>query len=307
MKRICALSLVLALLLCAGCGTTAQLTNAPTASTLAETSQMAGDSSTEAASAPAAGFTIEDVVRENTVSNLISAYGNVQMLRYENDTLYSETYYFPRDGKPVWTRRTVDPEIGEDFYCFIDETGYSKEDDHLQFTVFVDEEDDSGEDYSIDFDICEQMMDGEVGRIESADADTWQFEIVNDEPSSDIVCRCTVTRQTLTLKTIEWIYGYNDSTSRIELRHGSDVKAQDFGMLQAFDKPTRTVRCICELHDENGKPITSERTVETAYNAEPLFASSNVLNLYLDKNYTKEYVYPGDGIDYTVYATDAMG
>lgn len=307
MKRICALSLVLALLLCAGCGGTAQHANEPTVSAAAESSQKASDDSTEAASAPAAGFTIEDVVRENTVSNLISAYGSVQMLRYENDALYSETYYFLHDGKPVWTRRTVDPEIGEDFYCFINETGYFKEGDHLQFTVFVDEEDDSGEDYSIDFDICEQIMDGEVGRIEGTDADSWQFDIRNDALSSDIVCRCTVTRQTLTIKTIEWLYSYKNSVSRIELRHGSSVQTNDFGMLHDFDKPTRTVRCISELHDENGKPITFERTVETAYNAEPLFASPTVLNLYLDKYYTREYVYPGDGIDYTVYATDAMG
>ena len=309
MKRICIFGVVLALLWCAGCGNTAQPANAPTFSAATDAVQTTDETAAEPVSAAASDhFTMEDVMRENAVSTLISAYQNVQMLRYENDKLYSETYYFLHDGKPIWTRRSIDPENGEDFYCFANEVGYFKEGDHLQFSVFLEEEDDSGEDYSIDFDICGQMMDGEVGNIESLDADTWQFEIIDDElpPESEVSCRCTATKQTLTLKTIEWNYGYG-SSSRIELRHGSDVKAKDFGMLDGFGKPTHKVTCIAELHDENGKAFKAERTVDAVYNAEPQFVSSNLLNYYLDKNYTKEYVYPGDGVDYTVYATDAMG
>ncbi len=36
------------------------------------------------------------------------------------------------------------------------------------------------------------------------------------------------------------------------------------------------------------------------YETPPFFA-------YFDEGYTKEYKYPGDGVDYTIYATTSVG
>ncbi len=252
------------------------------------------------------GFTYENLANENAVSTLVFAYRNVQVLRYERDELVSETYYFDRGGEIVWTRRVIDADLGETYICGDRDTVYFKEDGHLQFSCYLDEDADSGEDYDFEADISALLMDGTVMNIQSAGEDLWRFEIRGAEYAPGAVCRCTATKQTLTVKTIEWDYGDGD-TIRIELQHGDDVQVKDFGFSDSFDKPMRKVTCICTLHDASGRPTITTHVFDVPFNAEPLFESTHELNLYLDEGLTKEYVYPGDGEGYTVYATDAMG
>ena len=303
-------ALLLALLLTAafaGCGKneprTDYTTEGPPATVLSDESQTAVEPSAQSGKV---GFTFEDLTRENAVSTLVSAYRDLQLLRYENGALYAETYYFVRGGETVWTRRIVDPDLGESFSCCVGGVVYQKDGDHLQFSRYLEEDADTGEDYSMEYDVCGQLLYGTVESIESAGEDLWRFEIRDMEYSPEIVCRCTATKQTLTLKTIEWDYG-DGNTSVIELHCGDAVQTKDFGLLEGFDKPFRTVKCVCALHDETGKATAATYTVDAPYNAEPLFVHARGLNLYLDKDFTKEYVYPGNGVGYTVYATDAMG
>ncbi len=295
MKKISFLMAILLVLLLAGCGKTA--TNDPTDVTEAET--------LPAVSAKEAGFTLEDVLRENSVKTLVSAYGGVQTMRYEGETLYAETYYFMYAGKIVSTCCATDPDGETAYSCTVDNVAYEKVGDHLQF--FYDLEAEKTEDYVFNDSVTAQMLDGTIQRIEEPDEDTWRFELRDDEQSSEVVCRCTVTKQTLTRKQIEWAYG-DGTGAKIEIKHGSDVQTKEYGMLDGFAKPLRTVTCVCTLHDKKGKPAEKTYKAEVPYNVEPLWISSKELNSYLNKELTKEYKYPGNGEDgYTVYVTDAMG
>ena len=303
--RIAALLLALLLLALAGCGKEEALPDRPTEGPTA-TTKTAETVEAESVKPSSGGFTLDDLTRENAVSTLVSAYRNVQMLRYDGGTLSSESYYFGHGGETVRTRRTVDPEVGEACFCDVQGVGYYLDGDHLQFSCYLDEDAELlGED-DFEYDVSDQMLRGTVENIESAGEDLWRFEIRDKDLAPDAVCRCTATKQTLTLKTIEWDYG-DGSGSRVELRHGEAAQTKDFGMLQNLDKPTRKVTCVYTLHDAQGRPTTDTYSVETPYNAEPLFVHSRGLNFYLDEGLTKAYDYPGDGVDYTVYATDAMG
>ncbi len=303
-KNRCISILLSALLLVsfASCGK-----DEPQPDSLTEVSSAASQTDAEpSGQTTAGGFTYENLANENAVSTLVFAYRNVQVLRYENGVPVSETYYFDHGDKTLWTRCIIDPDLGETYTCGDRDAVYFREDDHLQFSCDLDGNADSSEDYDFEDDISALLMDGTVMNIQSAGEDLWRFEIRGAEYAPDAVCRCTATKQTLTVKTIEWDYGDGD-TIRIELRHGDDVQIKDFGFLDSFDKPTRKVTCVCTLHDENGKPTSATHTFDVLYDAEPLFYTSHELNLYLDEGLTKEYVYPGNGVDYTVYATDAMG
>ncbi len=295
MKKISLLLALLLVLLLAGCGKGGA--NAPQKET--ETIPESTVSAEEA------GFTLEDVIRANGVKTLVSAYGGVQSVRYEGDELYAETYYFMYAGKLVSTSRSTDPD-GEDSYsCTVDGVRYEKTGDHLQFSYAVAPEKKQSES-AMEEDVSAQMMDGTIRWIEDADKDTWRFEL-RDEEREAVACRCTVTKQSLTLKQIEW--EYDDGTgSRVELKHGSEVQTKEFGMLDGFAKDLRTVTCVCILHDEQGKETDKTVKVEVPYNVEPLWIGESDLNVYMDKDLTKEYKYPGNGEKgYTVYVTDAMG
>lgn len=310
-KRIRFLSVLLAallLVLCAGCGGNDNpQPDYPKEDPLSQTQTDASQTDIEPSAQPEPdGFVYEDLLRENAVSTLVFAYRNVQLLRYENDELCSETYFFDHGENTVFTRRTVDPDSEDILSCGVGDSVYFKDGDHLQYSCYLAEDVDPDADGSFEDSVCAQLMEGAVENIESAGEDLWRFEIRDAEYAPGVVCRCTATKQTLTLKTIEWDYG-DGNISRVELRHGDDVKAKDFGLLDGFDKPMRKVTCVCTLHAENGDPTTSTYTVDAPYNAEPLFVHSRELNLYLNKDLTKEYVYPGNGRDYTVYATDAVG
>ena len=273
MKKISLLLALLLVLLLAGCGKGA--TNGPE-----KESETIPESTV---SAEEAGFTLEDVVRANNVRTLVSAYGGVQSMRYEGDDLYAETYYFMYAGKLVATNRSTDPD-GENFYsCTVEQSEYTMAEE-----------------------VSSQMMDGTIRWIEDADEDTWRFEL-RDEENDAVACRCTVTKQSLTLKQIEWVYD-DGTASRVELKHGAEVQTKEFGMLDGFAKDLRTVTCVCTLHDKQGKPTEKTYKVEVPYNVEPLWYASRELNVYFDKELTKAYKYPGNGEkDYTVYVTDAMG
>lgn len=292
MKTVSLLTALLLVLLLASCGTgTPESEN----ETIPEST----------VSAQEAGFTIEDVLRENSVRTLVSAYGGVQAMLYSDDQMYSETYYFMYAGKLVSTCRTADPDEEYAYSCTVDSERYDKVGDHLQFAYDL-EPDSSGDSESFE-PITVQIPDGTIQWIEAPDEDTWRFE-VRDEKDPSVVCRCVVTRQTLTLKQIEVDYGKEGGTTRIELTHGSEVQTKEFGMLDGFAQKLRTVTCVCTFHDKSGKPTEKTYKLEVPYNVEPLWVASREVNVYLNKELTKEYSYPGNGEEgYTVYVTDAMG
>ena len=296
MKKISLVMALLLVLLLAGCGKGATKAPEKETETIPEST----------VSAEEAGFTLEDVVRANKVKTLISTYGGVQSMRYEGDELYAETYYFMYAGKTVSTCRYADPDEEFAYYCTVDNERYDKAGDHLQFVYDLEPESEPEKGYAFDDDIAGQMLDGTIQWIEDADKDTWRFELRGEEKAW-VACRCTIEKQSLAIKQIECDYG-EDGTTRIDVTHGAEVQTKEFGMLDGFAKDPRTVTCVFTKHDAAGKPSDKTYKVEVPYNVEPLWIASRDVNVYLDKELTKEYKYPGNGEkDFSVFVTDAMG
>lgn len=297
MKKNSLIMALLLVLLLAGCGKTATKEPQTEAETIPEST----------VSAEEAGFTLEDVVHANDLQALVSVYGGVQSMRYENDELCAETYYFMYAGKLVSTCRMTGADEEDAYACTVDNARYEKVGDHLQFSYDLEPEAEQSDAFAFSDAVTAQMLDGTIQWIEAPDEDTWRFELRDAENPSEVACRCTVTRDALTLKQIDWDYG-DGTTAKIELLHGADVMTKEFGMLDGFAKDLRTVTCVCTMHDKQGKETEKTYKVDVPYNVEPVWTASRELNVYLDKGFTKEYKYPGNGEEgYTVYVTDAMG
>ena len=296
MKKISLLMALLFVLLLASCGKTT--TNDPTKET--ETIPESTVSAEEA------GFVLEDVVRANNVKTLVAAHGSVQVTRTYDGEMSSDAYYFMYAGKLVSTCCYTDEGGETGYYCVVDGKRYDKDGDHLTM-VYDLEPEGKEEPYTIDADLTDQMLEGTIRWIEAPDEETWRFELRDEKEFPGIFCRCTVARETLLLQKIEWDYG-EEGTSETEIKCGDAVQTKEFGLLDGFAKPLRTVTCVSTLHNDAGKETEKTVKLEVPYNAEPVWVGASELNAYLDKDLTKEYKYPGNGEDgYTVYVTDAMG
>ena len=150
------------------------------------------------------------------------------------------------------------------------------------------------------------MLDGAIDRYEEPDKDSWCFELRDPDQDDDVSCRCTVEKESLILKQIDWDYG-DGTTSKVEIKHGADVMTKEFGMLDGFAQELRKVTCVYTLHDKKGAETEKKVELKVPYNVEPVWKSAHELTFYLDEGLTKAYKYPGNGKDYTVYATDAKG
>ncbi len=295
MKKISlTMAILFVLLLAAGCGKTAVQT--PTEATKeAETAPTV--------SAEKAGFTFEDVVHSNDVKTLVNTYGGVLAARSENGKPLSETYYFMYAGKIVSTSCATDAKGEKSYSCTVDNESYTKVGDHLQLSFDPDAQAKEDETYLFGDNVTAQMLDGTIERFEEPDKDTWLFE-VHSEKAKGVSCRCTVTKEKLILKTIEWDNG-DGTTATVEISHGADVQTKEFGMLDGFAKPLRTVTFVRTTQDKQGKDVEKTYKVEVPYNVEPTWDGKTAVTAYLDKEHTKAYKYPGNGEEgYTVYVVD---
>lgn len=90
-----------------------------------------------------------------------------------------------------------------------------------------------------------------------------------------------------------------------EFTYGGQVN--DFGFTNGWDsRKIRTVTVFQSL-SVNGQQADGFMTIKAPYNVEVKPYSYYGYANYADGEHTKEYVYPGDGVDYTVYYTNILG
>lgn len=79
-------------------------------------------------------------------------------------------------------------------------------------------------------------------------------------------------------------------------------------LMKVFDAWNGKLKTVTVIYDGE---VTSVKEFEIPYNWDILPENNNYssppIALYLDEGYTQEYEYPGDGVDYTIYVTTAMG
>ncbi len=246
-------------------------------------------------------FTRWDAYYANCMSTLLKTYGTVKITGINEGGSYTESY-FQHYGEPAFVC-TWDYDDGESsyngWYDGIEFTNY--ESGKVCANIDVDDlakRDEAGFEYRIS-DIFEDVNIKLVS--ESADSYTLSAESVYEDYDFD----CTIVVDKGTLAVRKTVYNYGEFDYVTEYEYGAQLK--DDEMLACWNENNlKTVTVISEdINFSSESKVTSK--VEIPCEWELKVFSDKEINIWLDKDYTKEYVYPGDYKDYTIYITTTMG
>ncbi|MBQ7957862.1 MAG: hypothetical protein IJ279_07470 [Clostridia bacterium] len=133
------------------------------------------------------------------------------------------------------------------------------------------------------------------------------YENLNDNPDDELYVQrvCYVDKNNLNIMKV--VHVNDDIVVEKEYVYNEPVELMN--ILDDWDGKMKKVTVVSET-DKDGKTVKHTKRYEVPYNWE-VIADNNlydtVFSAYLDEGYTKEYEYPGDGVDYTIYATTSVG
>lgn len=133
------------------------------------------------------------------------------------------------------------------------------------------------------------------------------FENLDDDPDDELYIQtvCYVDKQTLNVTKI-----VNDNDGYVvEKEYIYNKPLELMNVLDDWNGEKKNVTVVFETY-KDGEQVKYTEEYEVPVNWE-VIADNNlydtVFAAYLDEGYTKEYEYPGDGVDYTIYATSSVG
>lgn len=256
--------------------------------------------------------TVEEVAEANLLENLLK---RNQCVYYKTESDYETTYevYFMFNSRMV---RAVDQTLygyGEDVnivtaeYKGMNMVSYNKE--RFCVRAFVDTfgtEEENADTQWYNECIAYSLIYDNLSFREETD-DFYIFENLDDDPKDEyyIQCVCYVDKQTLNVTKI-----VNDNDGYVvEKEYIYNKPLELMNVLDDWNGEKKNVTVVFETY-KDGEQVKYTEEYEVPVNWE-VIADNNlydtVFAAYLDEGYTKEYKYPGDGVDYTIYATSSVG
>ena len=134
------------------------------------------------------------------------------------------------------------------------------------------------------------------------------FENLGDDPNDELYIQtvCYVDKQTLNVtKEV-----HNNDGYIVEEEYIYNEPLEIMNELDAWNGEMKTVTVVFETY-RDGDFVRYTEEYEIPYNWE-IRPENNQYDsppfmIYLDEDFTQEYEYPGDGIDYTIYVTTSLG
>ena len=161
-------------------------------------------------------------------------------------------------------------------------------------TVYV-EAFDGDQYYPYQMDLATYFMNHEEVKFKGKNGNDYIYQI-NTYPSEYTV---TVDGKTKVIKEIEF------GGEKVVYTYGQRVPGQD--LLDAWYGGLKAITVYADIYD-GSEHQHLERTFYIPLNWELEVSSLGAgVNVYLNKNYTVPYIYPGDGVSCELYVTNAMG
>lgn len=259
-------------------------------------------------------FTYFDLVRANRLTTLLETYGNVKYINTYGENSSTEVSCFTFNGDIFRVVKSeCDGEVYESASCGND-IYLSKEDGRLMDYRYISEPEEGapvdtpdGDEEAYYYDDCISCLvtPGEIkDLVENGDEYTFTIEDVGFGMYSDAERTCTVDKGTLALKKL--VISYEDCPDDVyEFTLGPG--ADDMGVFGDWDGKFRTVTVNAVIYDEYGQETDTAYHFRTFSNAELIPTYYTELALWMNEGFTEEYAYPGDGEDYSIIVTNAMG
>lgn len=256
--------------------------------------------------------TVKEVAEANLLENLLKRNESVYT---ETDSDYETTYemYFMFNSEVVMVCDQTLHEFGEEMRIVTAEYNgmnmLSENGGRFCVRAFVDtfgtEEENGDTPWYNDYISYSFIYDNLSFREETDEF--YIFENLNDDPDDETYIQtvCYVEKETLNL--IKEVHNNDGYIVEEEFIYNEPLELMH--VLDDWNGKMKTVTVVFETY-KDGEPVKYTEEYKVPVNWE-VIADNNlydtVFAAYLDEGYTKEYKYPGDGVDYTIYATTSVG
>ena len=235
------------------------------------------------------------------IRHTLDKYETIHINDKDNNYFETESYYYMWKDHFIQTNKyLIDGEINYNFMLDSYFLGY--EDAHYVATEYIGYEYDdpgyiNGRNYFVTGNIVNIK---EKGDIYSFNIETDMFY---DEYNSENYYEVRKSDLSLLKATFKGSDGYCETVT-VEY----NVKADTSGLTDGWnDNPERTVTVAISTYDSVNGQADVGYDVVLPYNVELRIDSFDKYFCYLNSDYTREYSYPGDGVDYSIYVTNAAG
>ena len=280
--------LIMATLLC-GC---------KNSSTTSKTESESVSSKATSADQPAytePAFTLEEVRAANGITALLENYRSIRLTENSGDSI-DTSYFFRNNGSLAFVKRWKDST--DEYYTGLYKgisIEYSGE-GNIKGAAYVDNLMANDQLFTMDNALSSVFSEGNIINFTQKNG-RYTFEIDTDTAGYKSV-KYTVFEKDLSL---ESVFFYNKDGSMYSNIYAYDEKIDDFDLIDIWDN-TRKVSFECDYEYDIGN-VKKSFSVEVPSTMEFMPYFSNGEQVFMDKDYTTAYAYPGEG-DYTLYVTN---
>ncbi|MCR5522887.1 MAG: hypothetical protein K6F64_04540 [Clostridia bacterium] len=249
-------------------------------------------------------FTYNDLIESNKISSLLDKYTSVKIEEI-NEEGPSTSWYYRENGIYYNASETTNPN-GEILHSGAYGNAYLNDcGDH--WMTYVDPYNDGYEEgtYALDYAVNGMFFYGEIDEVEDTE-DGFLFEIKDAYNNEDDGFKRTylIDKSTLALKEMK---GLENGKEIYSVKITYDEEPEDYGIFDSWDEEFRTITVVEEFYNSKGEVANGAHDVSVPKNVEYLPMYDEEVNIYVNSNYSGEYSYPGNDIDYSIYVTNAMG
>ncbi len=252
---------------------------------------------------PKLNFTLYDLYEANRISNLLSIYKSLKTVDVMDDATYTE-YYFTKNDKVACINKWEYNDGYKSLAGWYRGADFVEDDGRIYSDIKFENLGKNAEfpyEYKLSagFDrvtveLIEEGSDYYVIRTEGI------FETAENEYTNTY----TIDKGTLAITKAVYQYGSSDIITETKFEYGAYVENTE--LLDGWSAPLRTITVISEQTTESSHSTLTTK-IELPADWELRIMGDGEIAVYLDEGYTQYYEYPGDGKDYTLYATTSLG
>ncbi len=241
-------------------------------------------------------FTWDELMAANRLENILSIYPAVKIYNrtYDNGL---RTWYFLHGEEPVMAEMGDGTCSGLFRGCWFDYDELPGGGRRARIGAISPEK--TGRD-GLGAGICDYFANVAAIRLDCFDGDL--IRLFCDMRVGETVSMA-VDRGTLVLREVSYRYSEDYEPSVVVLEYLDP--APDCEFLNGWDRELRTVTLMWE--DWPSPPAAETAEIPMDWEYLPYEARWGNYTAYLNENYTGEYAYPGDGVEYTLYLTTTKG
>lgn len=248
---------------------------------------------------PTTNISTDELYEANLITNLVSAYGSVKTSTFNMGTEFISGYFMA--GDQIAHLRTGIPESGQcTYHGWYNGYDFYDNGTRVAQVAYVEKLDGDrivpGQQSLASYFMHEEDVEY-IGR----DGEDHIFEV----KTYNTPYRITIDGMSLAVKKVEWDNA--PDTETIDYIYGEWVEGRDILDCWNNGSGMKMVNVYVDVY-ENGEHISLYRPFYLPLNWElEVDCMKYQVYTYMDENYTQEYKYPGDGVNYDLYITNSVG